>query len=799
MPPAGEVRRVARWDWRDWLLAGTLGPFWAICVALSMWDGLANPQGFPGVAAAQDASAAGLVVAHVMAEDTPIRPGDRLLSLGEADLRGVSYFEFTKRFHHVRLTDPGAQLVYERGGQIFSAPLPLTSPIVIWWVGLLFSTAMTTAAFLALLRAHGWHLRRRFFAGAMPWAILSATGFLTAGGLFTQVGIPIRSGGMAIGITLALRNSFEWTEAARPLRAWQRALPWLLGAGYILGTVQRLWNPAQAVVGPSTSWFVLVFCVATLYAFARASRRSDAGEQRRIRWVIYGFAVSMVVLFMASIVQLLNLSGEVVSLFTNSASLAGIAVPAGFLVSILFYDYLDVDRLITGTAAAAALLLVLGAAAFAAVPPVADAIGAATAVDPRTAQLVLSMGLAALLVPGYQILSRRFDAWLFPQREALEQGFDELLDTLSRCSGAQELTRTAGESIDRLLQPESIATYAREGEAFTPVFVRGRAVPPAFEANSPLITALQSRTTPLVADRLVRGEDAGLSPFDRAALETLDVATIGPTHRRGTLVAFQCLGPKKSGDIYTPTDMALLSAVSSKVADLLDRFDDEAVLNEAREMQSALRRYVPGAVADELARGEDLPSGEREVTVFFVDIRGYTSLAEGLAPDEIFSTVNRHTENVSTVVSQHGGCVVEFNGDGMMAVFGAPQALSDKEACAVAAAREVLAALERSDITVGIGIATGPAFVGDIQSADRRIWSVIGNTTNLAARLQGLTRQLNASIAVDADTRSAAGAACRGFLIHADVRIRGRTDPMDLFALPLPDEDAATPKLSAVS
>jgi class 3 adenylate cyclase len=76
---------------------------------------------------------------------------------------------------------------------------------------------------------------------------------------------------------------------------------------------------------------------------------------------------------------------------------------------------------------------------------------------------------------------------------------------------------------------------------------------------------------------------------------------------------------------------------------------------------------------------------------------------------------------------------------------------------------------------------------------------VIGNTTNLAARLQGLTRQLDASIAVDANTRAAAGAACRGFLIHADVRIRGRTNPVDIFALPLRGEDIREPKLSAVS
>jgi class 3 adenylate cyclase len=103
----------------------------------------------------------------------------------------------------------------------------------------------------------------------------------------------------------------------------------------------------------------------------------------------------------------------------------------------------------------------------------------------------------------------------------------------------------------------------------------------------------------------------------------------------------------------------------------------------------------------------------------------------------------------------------------------------------VAAAREVIAKLETRELSVGIGVATGTAYVGDIQSVDRRIWSVVGNTTNLAARLQVLTRDLDAAIAVDAATRQRARAACTGFQLHPAQRIRGRSDPIDVFALPL--------------
>jgi len=126
-----------------------------------------------------------------------------------------------------------------------------------------------------------------------------------------------------------------------------------------------------------------------------------------------------------------------------------------------------------------------------------------------------------------------------------------------------------------------------------------------------------------------------------------------------------------------------------------------------------------------------------------------------------------------------------------MAVFGAPESLARKEAAAVLAALELVDSLEappageRSGppLRVGIGIATGSAYVGSIQSVDRAIWSAIGSTTNLAARLEQLTRELGASVAIDARTHAAAGEAAKDLAPLAAVRIRGREQPEDLFVL----------------
>jgi len=83
-------------------------------------------------------------------------------------------------------------------------------------------------------------------------------------------------------------------------------------------------------------------------------------------------------------------------------------------------------------------------------------------------------------------------------------------------------------------------------------------------------------------------------------------------------------------------------------------------------------------------------------------------------------------------------------------------------------------------------VVSGPAFVGNVRSADRLIWTVLGNTTNLAARLQALTRELDASIAIDAATWHAAGPAGADFVRHPDVALRGRRELCDVFTLPLP-------------
>ena len=301
------------------------------------------------------------------------------------------------------------------------------------------------------------------------------------------------------------------------------------------------------------------------------------------------------------------------------------------------------------------------------------------------------------------------------------------------------------------------------------------------------MATLAKAQRPLTAERWSRSPAP--SAFERAALQAFDAAVLVPVHTGGELSAFVSLGPKRSGDIYTAGDCALLAAVADRIDAALAQFDSAELMRQKLDMYQSLRRYVPGSLAERIERGQALDAGERDVSVLFIDIRGYTSLAQERRAEEVFSLVSRYTRAVGEVVSAHGGTIVEFNGDGMMAVFGAPDPHPAKErgrgvgrgaSWSRSSAKRTRAG---EALRVGVGIATGSAYVGSIQSVDRAIWSAIGSTTNLAARLEQLTRELDASIAIDARTHAAAGEAAKGFTALAGVRIRGREELEDIWVL----------------
>jgi len=184
--------------------------------------------------------------------------------------------------------------------------------------------------------------------------------------------------------------------------------------------------------------------------------------------------------------------------------------------------------------------------------------------------------------------------------------------------------------------------------------------------------------------------------------------------------------------------------------------------------------------------GDEPPGRERDVSICFIDMRGYTRQTEMNAPADVHRFLTEYFHVVGELIQKHGGTVVEFQGDGVVTAFGAFEDQQDKEATAIRAARAIRAETRKLCIPVRIGIATGTAFVGQMVALDRRAFCVIGTPTVMAARLQGMADELGTGIVIDAATARAAGP-LEGARRHRRRAIHGSARRHDLFAIR--DED----------
>ena len=198
----------------------------------------------------------------------------------------------------------------------------------------------------------------------------------------------------------------------------------------------------------------------------------------------------------------------------------------------------------------------------------------------------------------------------------------------------------------------------------------------------------------------------------------------------------------------------------------------EAVLQlrERRRLRGSFSGYVSPAVMDEILAGRvqpELGGASKFVCVMFSDIRGYTTRSEGMTPENIIRFLNRYFEEVVALIHARGGSVVSFMGDGMMAVFGAPKALENpcREAFQaarsmsqyVAALNEQLRAEGEAPMEIGIGLHAGEAVIGHVGSSTRHDYTAIGDVTNVASRVEGLTKEAGYRIVVSRIVAEQAG------------------------------------------
>jgi adenylate cyclase len=216
-------------------------------------------------------------------------------------------------------------------------------------------------------------------------------------------------------------------------------------------------------------------------------------------------------------------------------------------------------------------------------------------------------------------------------------------------------------------------------------------------------------------------------------------------------------------------------------------------LGERELLRETFGKYVSEQVRDEILAGRVALQGEpRDVTVLFADIRDFTPWVEASDPREVVRDLNAYFTEMESAIRAHGGLVVQYIGDEIEAVFGAPVALPGHAEHAVRAALEMRARLAawnaartaagRPPLRNGIGIHTGTVLAGNIGSADRLSYALVGDSVNLASRLQGLTKELHADVLVSGTTRARIDGDLPLRPLPA-VRVKGRVADVEVYAL----------------
>jgi adenylate cyclase len=249
--------------------------------------------------------------------------------------------------------------------------------------------------------------------------------------------------------------------------------------------------------------------------------------------------------------------------------------------------------------------------------------------------------------------------------------------------------------------------------------------------------------------------------------------------------------------VYPLIALGLAAVLSTAVHAVTAAFEREMV-------RDVFSRFVPESVVNDVLSqtGDGLRlGGERRVaTVLFSDLRGFTSYAEGFTPAEVIAVLNRYLTAMSDVILDNGGTLVAYMGDGIMAVFGAPIEQVDHADRALRAARQMtgpaLAEFNQwmrdegvgEGFRMGVGLMSGEVMSGNVGSERRLEYTAIGDTTNTAARLEGMTKGTPYMVFVADTTRQAAQDPPDDLVSVDRMEVRGRRERVDVWALPDPPD-----------
>lgn len=430
-------------------------------------------------------------------------------------------------------------------------------------------------------------------------------------------------------------------------------------------------------------------------------------------------------------------------------------------------------------------------------PPLAEALtsGDAAAAITEADHVLFQLVAVPVLGPeviGFLILGKKID-------DAIAQQLEE--DTGSHISFLTQAQLFASSwspsARDRLLQPGqrlSEVLQHKQGETFLLTLAGERFLSTIVPINARLPLSLYALVQ--------RSYDEALIPLSTLRRR---IAGIGV----GALIIALFIGIGLAGGITSPirTLVAGMQEIfrgnlghrlgikrEDEIGFLAHSFNEMAEgLADREKIRDVMNKVVSPEIAHELLqRGMALGGETRDVSVLFADIRGFTSLSEGFPPSELIQLLNAYLSRMSRVIEAEKGVVDKYIGDEVMALFGTPLALADHAVHAVTAAINMLKELQQfnaeqgraSPLRIGIGIATGPVVAGNVGSPQRLNYTVLGDTVNIASRLQGLTKEYNVPLIISEATYTQVSTvfSCR---LLGKVAVRGRQQETALYTVAL--------------
>ncbi|MBE7440624.1 MAG: HAMP domain-containing protein [Spirochaetales bacterium] len=228
-------------------------------------------------------------------------------------------------------------------------------------------------------------------------------------------------------------------------------------------------------------------------------------------------------------------------------------------------------------------------------------------------------------------------------------------------------------------------------------------------------------------------------------------------------------------------------------------------LSDRERIRSLFGQYLTREVSDQILSGRVNLNGDLyQAAIMFADIRNFTAMSASMSPADVLLFLNSYLRDMIDVIATSGGIIDKFIGDGILAVFGAPVRSTNYCDQALEAALQMQAAVnrlnierrsggKRQPIAIGIGVHAGPIIAGNIGNDRKREYTVIGDTVNLASRIEGLTKRYKSSILVSETVFSALSPQMRVTVQAHEirgVRVRGKQEPIGLFRIEtLPDRE----------